>query len=65
MDSSDSNRFDIFEIYRSYCDVRSGKAQKDVSNGPGDEAQRCKFSREALAQLLKFVETCLPTRYQN
>uniref|UniRef100_A0A2P2JPG8 Defective in cullin neddylation protein n=1 Tax=Rhizophora mucronata TaxID=61149 RepID=A0A2P2JPG8_RHIMU len=61
MDSSDSNRFDIFEIYRSYCDVRSGKAQKDVSNGPGDEAQRCKFSREALAQLLKFVETCLPT----
>ncbi|XP_042499136.1 defective in cullin neddylation protein AAR3-like isoform X10 [Macadamia integrifolia] len=44
MDSSDLNRFDIFEIYQRYCvDITSGN--KHAS------------SREELAQLLKLVES--------
>ncbi|XP_043724428.1 defective in cullin neddylation protein AAR3-like isoform X2 [Telopea speciosissima] len=43
MDSSVSNPFDIFEIYRRYCDITSGNKHAG--------------SREALAQLLKLVES--------
>ncbi|XP_042503741.1 defective in cullin neddylation protein AAR3-like isoform X2 [Macadamia integrifolia] len=43
MDSSVSNRFDIFEIYRRYCDITSGNEHAG--------------SREALAQLLEVVQS--------
>ncbi|XP_042499129.1 defective in cullin neddylation protein AAR3-like isoform X3 [Macadamia integrifolia] len=49
MDSSDLNRFDIFEIYQRYCvDITSGN--KHAS------------SREELAQLLKLVESGVQRR---
>uniref|UniRef100_A0A2P2JQ43 Defective in cullin neddylation protein n=2 Tax=Rhizophora mucronata TaxID=61149 RepID=A0A2P2JQ43_RHIMU len=62
MDSPNPNRVGIFEIYRRYCDIRSGKAYKDISNGQDDETQWSKFLRDALAQLLKFVESSLYSR---
>ncbi|KAJ8749996.1 hypothetical protein K2173_013911 [Erythroxylum novogranatense] len=62
MDLPDSYRVDFFEIYQKYCDIRSGKAYEEASNGQGDEARRSKFSRDALAQLLKFVELKVHTR---
>ncbi|KAJ4960444.1 hypothetical protein NE237_020354 [Protea cynaroides] len=43
MDSSVSNQFDIFEIYKRYCDITSGNKHAG--------------SREALVQLLKLVES--------
>ncbi|KAL5722833.1 hypothetical protein ACHQM5_006304 [Ranunculus cassubicifolius] len=42
MDSSGSNFIDIFEIYRRYCDIRSGKENQST--------------REMLVQLRKLVE---------
>lgn len=59
MDSSGSRGFDVFEIYRSYCDIISGNAYICVEEGcQGDEElQRAKFLREGLAQLLKLVES--------
>ncbi|KAL5739070.1 hypothetical protein ACOSQ2_028250 [Xanthoceras sorbifolium] len=65
MDSSMiSNRFDIFEIYRRYCEIRSHNADvcKEEGYRQGDESQKAKFSREALAELLKFVDSTVHTR---
>lgn len=62
MDSPDSNRVDIFKIYQLYCDIRSGKAYEGARNEQDDDTQRGKFSRDALAQLLKFVELRVHTR---
>ncbi|XP_065856195.1 defective in cullin neddylation protein AAR3 [Euphorbia lathyris] len=56
MDAMDLNPVDIFEIYRRYCDIRSGKAFKEERVEQDDDSQQIKFSRDALAQLLKFVE---------
>ncbi|KAK9272634.1 hypothetical protein L1049_003010 [Liquidambar formosana] len=65
MDSSGSNRFDIFDIYRRYCaDIVSGNAYACGEEGykRDEESQRAKFSREALAQLLKLVQSRVYTR---
>ncbi|TXG57563.1 hypothetical protein EZV62_015392 [Acer yangbiense] len=65
MDSpSISNHFDIFEIYHRYCEIRSQNAdvRKEESYRKGDESQKAKFSREALAELLKFVDSTVHTR---
>uniref|UniRef100_A0A1J3JA32 Defective in cullin neddylation protein n=1 Tax=Noccaea caerulescens TaxID=107243 RepID=A0A1J3JA32_NOCCA len=56
MDTSPvSGRFDIFEIYRRFCDIRSG--QQVCNYKPGEESQRANNScKEALTQLLLLVE---------
>ncbi|XP_024007011.1 uncharacterized protein LOC18012210 isoform X1 [Eutrema salsugineum] len=55
MDSSPvSGRFDIFEIYRRFCDIRSGQVLCNYK--PGDESQRTNYFKEALTQLLILVE---------
>ncbi|KAG2714280.1 hypothetical protein I3843_03G022100 [Carya illinoinensis] len=64
MDSSRSNRFDIFEIYQRYCDIRSGCAYVNgqESYKQDDESQPSKTSRDELTQLLKSVESRVDTR---
>ncbi|KAL1204287.1 Defective in cullin neddylation protein AAR3 [Cardamine amara subsp. amara] len=55
MDSSPvSIRFDIFEIYRRFCDIRTG--QQLCNYKPGEESQGANSSKEALSQLLNLVE---------
>ncbi|KAL3719237.1 hypothetical protein ACJRO7_004231 [Eucalyptus globulus] len=63
MDPS-ADRLDIFDIYSRFCDIKSGIACARVEKGlrRDDESETAKFSREALAQLLKYVESRLPTR---
>ncbi|KAF2313620.1 hypothetical protein GH714_012433 [Hevea brasiliensis] len=56
MDLPDSNRVDIFEIYQRYCVIRPGKAYEGERNEQDNDTQRGKSSRDALAQLLKFLE---------
>ncbi|KAL4379318.1 hypothetical protein GQ457_02G019250 [Hibiscus cannabinus] len=64
MDSLGPERFDIFEIYRLFCELRTGYGY--VCGGEGyqqdEESQRAKFSRDALNQLLKMVEPKMQTR---
>ncbi|XP_022134354.1 uncharacterized protein LOC111006635 [Momordica charantia] len=54
------NRFDIVQIYRQYCDIRS---QNGFCCGNEDsrhvETQIAKSSKEALAALLKYVQSSL------
>ncbi|KAA8530376.1 hypothetical protein F0562_005085 [Nyssa sinensis] len=58
MESPVSNRFDIFEIYRRYCDITYGAyATGEKSYIVDDKSQKSKLSRVALAQLLKLVES--------
>ncbi|XP_030447861.1 defective in cullin neddylation protein AAR3 [Syzygium oleosum] len=63
MDPS-SNHLDIFDIYSRFCDIKSGIAcaRAEKCMGRDDESETTKLSREALAQLLKFVESRLPSR---
>ncbi|WCJ25674.1 hypothetical protein M5689_007543 [Euphorbia peplus] len=56
MDATDLIPVDIFQIYSRYCDIRSGKAFKEARVEQDDDSEHIKFSRDALAQLLKFVE---------
>ncbi|CAN0924351.1 Defective in cullin neddylation protein AAR3 [Linum grandiflorum] len=57
MDSFDSNRIDISEIYLRYCAIRSGNAYQEGSSClDHDELQRLKFSRDELAELMKVVQ---------
>ncbi|CAN1322431.1 Defective in cullin neddylation protein AAR3 [Linum perenne] len=72
MDSFDSNRVDISEIYMRYCgkvtyftdssslpadSIRSGNAYQEGSSClDHDELQKLKFSRDELAELLKVVQ---------
>ncbi|KAL6994209.1 hypothetical protein U1Q18_012316 [Sarracenia purpurea var. burkii] len=63
MDSLGSNQFDVFEIYRRYCDITSGTHPcGEEGCRPDGESQKTKFSREALNQLLKLVESRVHTR---
>ncbi|XP_057463434.1 defective in cullin neddylation protein AAR3-like [Actinidia eriantha] len=56
-------QFDIVQIYRRYCDITSGTYTfGEEGYRPDDESQKCRFSREALNQLLKSVELGLQTR---
>lgn len=63
MDPTVSTRFDIFEIYRRYCDVRTvnGYGHGDDYRG-SNESQMTKYSREALIQLLNLVQLKLHPR---
>ncbi|KFK33770.1 hypothetical protein AALP_AA5G057900 [Arabis alpina] len=61
MDSSPvSGRFDIFEIYRRFSDIRSG--QHLCNYKPGEESQRSHLSKESLTLLLSLVETKFQAR---
>ncbi|XP_022774492.1 uncharacterized protein LOC111316696 isoform X2 [Durio zibethinus] len=64
MDSLGPSRFDIFEIYWRFCELRTGNAYVCGEEGyrQDDESQRSKLSREALNQLLKMVESRMITR---
>ncbi|KAJ0432964.1 putative defective-in-cullin neddylation protein [Helianthus annuus] len=56
MDPSD--RLDIFQIYRRYCEVTS-EALRYGGDGyrPVNESKKAKFYRDALSNLLQFVES--------
>ncbi|KAI4346607.1 hypothetical protein L6164_007489 [Bauhinia variegata] len=58
MDFSASTRIDIFEIYRRFCDIKSGNAYIHGEEGyrQDSDLQQSLFSREAVAQLSKLVE---------
>ncbi|XP_057963092.1 defective in cullin neddylation protein AAR3 [Malania oleifera] len=64
MDWSGSIRFDVFEIYRRYCDIIVDSACNYGKEGYNleDELQRAKLSREALTQFLKLVDSKMPKR---
>ncbi|CAN8265991.1 unnamed protein product [Cochlearia groenlandica] len=56
MDSSPvSCRFDIFDIYRRFCDIRSGQVLCDYYKH-GEESKRTNCPKEGLSQLLSLVE---------
>ncbi|TYI86280.1 hypothetical protein E1A91_D04G054000v1 [Gossypium mustelinum] len=67
MDSLGTNRFDIFEIYRRFCELRTGYEHVCDGEGyrQGEESQRAKFTRDALNQLLKMVESRMRERHMN
>ncbi|XP_057436005.1 defective in cullin neddylation protein AAR3 [Lotus japonicus] len=58
-----SSRIDIFEIYRRYCDIRSGHAYVVGEEGyrQHSDFHKAKVSREALTQLSKLVESRVST----
>lgn len=63
MNSPASLQVDIFEVYRRYCDIRLASKRFCVrSEGPEDESQQSDFSRDALNQLLKLVDSNLHLR---
>ncbi|KAG4173614.1 hypothetical protein ERO13_A11G069700v2 [Gossypium hirsutum] len=64
MDSLGPNRFDIFEIYRQFCELRRGDTYVCGEEGyrQDEESQRAKYSRDRLNHLLKMVESRMHTR---
>ncbi|KAF5735545.1 hypothetical protein HS088_TW15G01052 [Tripterygium wilfordii] len=62
MDVRASNRIDVFEIYKRFCDIRSGKEYMSEGYGQDNELQKAKFTREALAELFKSVQSTVDTR---
>lgn len=64
MDSSSvSNRLDIFEIYRRYCEITS-EAYNFEGDGyrPANESKKAKLYRDVLSQLLQTVESRVEKR---
>ncbi|KAL0332080.1 UNVERIFIED_CONTAM: DCN1-like protein [Sesamum calycinum] len=54
---------DVFQIYCQYCDITSrATVNEGGCYGPDEESQKARISREALAQLLKVVESKVSTR---
>ncbi|OMP05938.1 hypothetical protein COLO4_08441 [Corchorus olitorius] len=62
MDSLGPSQFDIFEIYRRFCELRNVYVCGEEGYRQDEESQRAKFSRDALNQLLKMVESRMHTR---
>ncbi|XP_023740364.1 defective in cullin neddylation protein AAR3 [Lactuca sativa] len=64
MDSSSfSNRLDIFEIYRRYCEITSeAYAFGEDGYRPFNESKKSKLYRDALSQLLQLVESRVDKR---
>ncbi|CAH8348660.1 unnamed protein product [Eruca vesicaria subsp. sativa] len=54
-------RFDIFEIYRRFCDIRSGRALCNIYKND-EETQRTNYSKEALTHLMSLVENKFQAR---
>ncbi|XP_044467627.1 defective in cullin neddylation protein AAR3 isoform X2 [Mangifera indica] len=64
MDSTPvGRRFDILEIYRRYCDIKSQtvNAYEDEGYRQDEELQKTNFSREALSELLNLVVSAVHT----
>ncbi|MCD9644263.1 hypothetical protein HAX54_032444 [Datura stramonium] len=59
MDSPSATYLDMFDIYRRYCDIMSGA---HATRNLEDELQKARFSKEALNQLMKLVESNLHIR---
>nr|XP_007139520.1 hypothetical protein PHAVU_008G036700g [Phaseolus vulgaris]ESW11514.1 hypothetical protein PHAVU_008G036700g [Phaseolus vulgaris] len=61
----DASRIDIFEIYRRYSDIKSGHAYIAGEEGyrQDSDVQKAKFSRDALTQLSKLVESRVMTGF--
>ncbi|XP_061347398.1 defective in cullin neddylation protein AAR3 [Gastrolobium bilobum] len=59
----DASRINIFEIYRKYCDIKSGHAYVvgEEEYREDSDVQKAKVSREALTQLSKLVESRVST----
>ncbi|KAK2351917.1 DCN1 protein [Trifolium repens] len=55
----DASRFDIFDIYRRFCEIKSGHAFVVGEEGYRQDSdfQKAKVTREALTQLSKLVES--------
>lgn len=64
MDLSCLNGLDIFDIYRRYCEIRSGTVPSHIVEGYGPDgvSQKVNFSKEALNQLGIFVESRIHVR---
>ncbi|XP_048627523.1 defective in cullin neddylation protein AAR3 isoform X1 [Brassica napus] len=68
MDSSPvSGRLDIFEIYRSFCEIRSSQGLCNNIYKPPYEASspRANYLKEALTQLLTLVENKFQARWTS
>ncbi|KAL9247709.1 hypothetical protein vseg_021113 [Gypsophila vaccaria] len=60
MDFSDaSQHFDIFKIYRQFCDIKSGTGYRcrEGENVYSDDSEKVKSSREAMTQLSNIVNS--------
>ncbi|KAL4017566.1 hypothetical protein IC575_021121 [Cucumis melo] len=56
---SHMNRFDIVQIYRQYCDIRSQNGYHGNEDSGYAETQMSKSSKQALAELLIYVQSSL------
>ncbi|GAB4831659.1 hypothetical protein Ancab_005671 [Ancistrocladus abbreviatus] len=58
------SKFDIFDIYGRYCDIKSGSAYpcRDADYMPNDVSEKGRFMREALAQLSSLVDSMMNRR---
>ncbi|KAJ0042859.1 hypothetical protein Pint_19207 [Pistacia integerrima] len=66
MDSTPvDSRFNILEIYRRYCDIKSQAVNVHGDEGfrQDEELKKANFSREALSELLNLVESAVHTGY--
>ncbi|XP_021721397.1 uncharacterized protein LOC110688955 [Chenopodium quinoa] len=61
MDYSNSAQFDIFHIYRQFCDIRSGNVYSctEASNMLDNDLEKAKNIREATFHLSKMVESSM------
>ncbi|GAU14152.1 hypothetical protein TSUD_169780 [Trifolium subterraneum] len=61
----DASCFDIFDIYRRFCEIKSGHAFVVGEEGYRQDSdfQKAKVTREALTQLSKLVESRVSTGY--
>ncbi|KAK9742562.1 hypothetical protein RND81_03G182200 [Saponaria officinalis] len=65
MDSSNaSQQFNIFDIYRQFCDIKPGKGYpcREGENVQSDDLEKVKLSREAMTQLSKIVSSSVCMR---
>lgn len=62
--SSSSDRFDIFEVFRRYCDIRKRNSRSDGENGyrENDKSENSNSSREELRFLSQLVDESLCSR---
>lgn len=64
MDYSNSTQLDIFDVYRRFSDIKSGNIYsfREGADMLNDDAEKIKFSREAMAQLSKMVDVSVNGR---
>lgn len=64
MEHSDSTQLDIFDIYRRFCDIKSGNVHSysEAHNMLNDDSEKVKLLREAMYQLTKIVDSSVSLR---